>query len=200
MRRDGAEDWCWELDPPECYGSEFTWLVSEAVQGLVWLADYNTMWYGTDSKLSFFVPNFSVPEVEDEPISLGSDQDSWIDEVFTDLGYMQDNAKSQGFAYNNDRRHEYGLDWFFSALMVRNRCDSDHCWDDQSACLWGFAKDLYGPYLVQLAGGGRSIFQAAATTRCRSRSGTGPETSTASTRTSPAARPPFPSVWGNPRP
>ncbi len=135
---------------PESTGSGENWstsrknlVVAKIVEGLQWWKD-NTF---APANLTFVYDiHHSVPTTF-EPITLSSaDEDLWISQVMSNLGYP--GSSSQYFTqvrnYLNDKRNQLGTDWAFAIFIADSNNDQNGSFLDGS-----FAYTyLNGPFMV----------------------------------------------------
>jgi len=109
--------------------------------GLKWWANKEP-----NAELSFVCDNhFRVP-TSYEPITHPAiDENLWIDNVMTQLGYPGDNIFLQVLSYLNDLRTTKGTDWAVAIFVVDDTNDEDHRFADNNYFAYAYRG---GPFIV----------------------------------------------------
>ena len=105
-----------------------------------------TWWAARNSAAGLtFVHNNTTITTGYEPINRpSSDEDHWIAQVMSKLGYNEADYSDRVFHYNNDTRLTYSADWSFTIFMV----DSDKNLDGKFADGYFAYAYVGGPFIV----------------------------------------------------
>lgn len=119
-----AEDWAQD---------EIETALEEVCEGLVFLADYRM-----DTNLTFWLPEaVLVKPTSVEPVEENYDEHKWVEDIMEDLGYdcsyfpffPKFNRRRCNYLFNDDKRAQYELDWYFTSYVIRD-VNSDHFFKD----------------------------------------------------------------------
>ncbi len=132
-----TEDWT---------ADEETQVANEIQDALDWWSAQNP-----SAGVTFTVTwNYRVP-TSYEPINRPqSDQNLWIHEAMSSLGYPGVNYFTQVRGYVNALRNSAGTDWAFAMFIVDSSNDADGCFTDFTSGGWHYFAYAYigGPFLV----------------------------------------------------
>ncbi len=121
--------------------SERTQVLAEFTQGLV---EGGLKIIDPRAQVTFEIYDLILAPTSVEPIRGASTSDAWGKDAFAYAGYGSGDIKTRAYSLNNDRRRSWQMDWWYTALVVRDICDSDGLFSDgKSAFAW-----VYGPHLV----------------------------------------------------
>jgi hypothetical protein len=134
---------------PESTGSGENWssarqqeVFDKIVAGLNWWATKG----GSAANLTFYYDQkFSVP-TQYEPITRNgwSDENTWVSDIFANMGYASGTAITRGRAYINTLRTNFGTDWCYTFIVVDSLNDADGTFTS-GYFAWAY---LGGPYSI----------------------------------------------------
>jgi len=134
---------------PESNGSGENWssarqqeVYNEIVEGLNWWATKG----GSAAPLTFYYEwQLGVP-TQYEPITLrDSDEDTWVSDIFANMGYTSGNCFDRGRAYINNIRNDFGTDWSYAFIVADSLNDADGVFADGQYFAWAH---IGGPYSI----------------------------------------------------
>jgi len=135
---------------PESNGSGENWdsareqqVYNEIIEGMNWWATKG----GSAAHLTFYYEFQFIVPTQYEPITMNgqSDEDTWVSDIFANLGYTIGNCFTRGWAYINKLRNYFGTDWSYAFIVV----DSFNDWDGKFADGQHFAwAHPGGPYAI----------------------------------------------------
>jgi hypothetical protein len=135
---------------PESNGSGENWdsareqqVYNEIIEGLNWWATKG----GSAAHLTFYYEfQFSVP-TQYEPIMFSgqSDENTWVSDIFANMGYTDGDCFARGRAYINNLRNDFGTDWSYAFIVVDSLNDADGVFADGQYFAWAH---IGGPYSI----------------------------------------------------
>lgn len=131
----------------ESSGSSYNWTsteISQTVNGVYAAMEWWRNRGGAAANLSFvYEVHYQLP-ISYEPIQMDhADEDQWISEAMTSLGY-EGGAFHQVRSYNNDLRQEYNTDWAFSIFIVDSSSSINQGRFPNGTYAWAY---LGGPWI-----------------------------------------------------
>jgi hypothetical protein len=134
--------------PESKMGSE-NWTDDEiagALSGVaVGITEYQQHALWTDLNFTYNYKDFERIPVSVEPIETPDAYDYWvwIPEIFSQLGYTEEEALLQAHSFNNDMRSQFRTDWVYTVFIVD--ATSNECWEVRDYVAYSY---LGGPYMV----------------------------------------------------